>query len=265
MAKPAKIIEEHLSRAKAAFFKGETLKPLVSLAEALKLVLTEEIHSMDMPRIGSLLRENFQNMLKMEAVKKIHPAPFIYKKGEEKNLLKALLPVIKKVQEEMDRETLEAMRQRKMKIDQFIIQGRKYLEKENILEAQRSFRSAVEEYVDEEPLFTIIADNLVAAGYSKEPLEYLKRALEIDPDNRKVCELVYAAFEKAGDFSAAEDFFQNAVRKHGETAQLLLGLGRVRVKLKKFPEAEDAAKKALALDPGLAMAQKIIALAGRKT
>jgi len=265
MAKSAKIVEEHLSRAKVAFLKGETLKPLVSLAEALKLVLTKNIPSMDMPRIGSLLRENFQNMSKMEAVKKIHPAPFIYKKGEEKNLLRTLLPVIKGVREEMERESLEAMRERKMKIDQFIIQGRKYLEKNNILEAQRSFRGAVEEYVDEDALFTIIADNLVTAGYSKEPLEYLKRALEIDPENRKACELAYVAFEKAGDFSAAEGFFESTVKKRGETAHLLLGLGRARVKLKKFPEAMEAAKKALDLDPDLAMAQKIIALAERKT
>ena len=265
MAKPAKIVEEHLSRAKAAFFKGETLKPLLSLAEALKLVVTRNIPSMDMPRIASLLRENFQNIGKIEAVKKIHPAPFIYKKGDEKKLLAALISVIKKVREEMERETLEAMRQRKMKIDQLIIQGRKYLEKKNILEAQRSFRGAVEEYVDEDAMFLVIADSLVSAGYSKEPLEYLKRALEIDPDNRKACELAYAAFEKAGDFSAAEVFFQNAVQKHGETAHLLLGLARARMKLKKFPEAADAARKALALDPGLAVAQKIIALAKRKT
>ncbi|MDY7000379.1 MAG: tetratricopeptide repeat protein [Thermodesulfobacteriota bacterium] len=265
MANSAKIVEEHLSRAKVAFLKGETLKPLLSLAEALKLVLTQKISSMDMPRIGSLLRENFQNMTKMEAVKKIHPAPFIYKKGEEKNLLRALLPVIKKVREEMERESLEAMRQRKTKIDQLIIQGRKYLEKKNILEAQRSFRGAVEEHVDEDAMFTIIADNLITAGYSKEPLEYLKRALERDPDSRKACELAYAAFEKAGDFSAAEGFFENTVKKRGESAHLLLGLGRVQMKLKKFPEAGAAAKKALTLDPGLAMARKIIALAERKT
>lgn len=257
--KPAKTTTEHLNRAKAAYLKGEVLRPLVSVAEAVKVMATSTIHSMEMGPIGSLLREMLSSLNKEERVRKFAPQPLSYVKGQEKQLYAGLAAAAKKIKEEMDRETMEAMRERKLKIDRAILAGQRYLEHGNAPEAQRSFREAVEAHVDEDAMFVIIPEKLQKAGCYRESLEYLKRAAKIHPHDRKTCELAAEAFEQTGDASGGAAFFTDLLEKGGEGACPYLGLARMHVKAKNLQEAAAALKKTLELDPELADAQRLAA------
>lgn len=265
MANPAKTITLHLSRAKASYQKGDTLRPIVSVIEAVKLLATKKIHSMDRARIDTMLRENIQNLSRIEGVKRFATKPLVYQKGKEKLLFAQLVPIAKKIKEERDRETLEAMRQRKYKIDRLLLSGRKFLEHKKVSDAQQVFREAVGLYEDEDAMFLMMADAMIGAGFPRESLEYLRRALEIDPDDRRTCEIAYNAFEGMDDAAAGEDFFEKHIEKHGQTPNLLLGRARCRFKQKKYNESLADAKAALAANPSLVMAEKLIKSIASKT
>lgn len=260
MANPAKAITEHLARAKAAYQKGSTIRPILSVIEAVKLLATTKVHSMDRGRIDTLLRENIANLNKIEDVKKYADKPIVFQKGKEKQLFAQLVPLVKKIKEERDRETFEAMRERKYKIDRLLISGKKYLEHKKISDAQESFREAAELYEDEDAMFLMIAEAMIAAGFPRESMEYLRRALEIDHDDRRACEAVVKAYEAMGDPGAGEEFFTKYMDKYSQQPNLLLGRAQCRFKLKKYRESVADAKAALAANPDLTEANKLIRL-----
>lgn len=106
--------------------------------------------------------------------------------------MKSSRPLAKRIEEEINRETLDAMRERKMRIDHAIIKGTKLLGEGNLLEAQRQFRSAVDDYVDEKGLFPLLASRFIDAGHFKASLEYVKRAIEEAPDNSRAYDFLMA-------------------------------------------------------------------------
>jgi tetratricopeptide (TPR) repeat protein len=256
--KNAKIVTEHLNRAKAAYLKGEVLRPLMAVVEALKVMAAAPIHSQDLGPIGTLMREVLASLAKQEQVRKFTKEPFVFAKGKEKELLLRLGPLARQLKEEMDREGLEAMRARKMGIDKALIAGQKFLEQNNILEAQRSFRGAVELHVDEDALFNMIAERLQKAGRFKESLEYLRRAVKTAPGDRKSCEMAAEAFEQMGDIAGGEAFFLALAGEPGAGAHAHLGLARILLKAKRLKEAYAAAQKCLALDSTVVDAQRLV-------
>lgn len=258
MAKEAKIITEHLARAKAAYQKGSTIRPILSVIEAVKLVATSKLHSMDRGRIDTLMRENVANLNKIPEVKRFAPAALAYQKGKEKQLFAQLVPIVKKIKEERDRESLEAMRERKYKIDRLLITGKKYLEHKKISDAQESFREAVGLYEDENAMFLMIAESLIEAGFPRESMEYLRRSLDIDPDDRRACDAVYRAYGAMKDLDGCEDFFTKYIDKQGDRPYLRFGRAQCRFKLAKYKESLADAKAALAGNSEMTEAQKLI-------
>mgnify|MGYP000871463194 CR=1 FL=1 len=257
--KPAKLAIEHLNRAKAAYLKGEALRPLVSVAEAVKVMAVSPIHSMDIGPVATLLRELLASLNKEERVRRHGGGGFAYVKGQEKQLYGALAGAARKLKEEMDRESLEAMRERKLKIDRAIIAGQRFLEHGNAPEAQRSFREAVELHVDEDAMFLIIPEKLQKAGCFRESLEYVKRALKMNPNERKACELAAEAYEQAKDAAAGVAFFTDLAAKGGDGPYPLLALARLGLAAKKLPEAAAALKKCLELAPDQPDAKRLAA------
>lgn len=260
MASAAKIIIEHLSRAKNAYNKGSTLRPLLSVIEAVKLLATKQVHSMDRARIDTMMRENLRNLNSLEDVKRFAKGPLAYQKGKEKQLFTQLVPIVKKIKEERDQESLQAMRERKYKIDRCLISGRKFLEHKKISDAQEVFREAVGLYEDEDALFLMIAEAVTGAGFYRESLEYLRRALEINHDDHRACEAAYNAFEGLNDYSGGDDFFSKLMEKYEATPNLMQGRARCRFKLKKYKDCLSDAKAALAANPDMPMAHRLVEL-----
>jgi tetratricopeptide (TPR) repeat protein len=258
MPKAAQIVEQHLNRCRAAYRKGEELKSLIALAEALKLMIQHKIHSMDMQRIGNLVRENLGNVTGIAKVKEMSAQPLSWSKGQEKKLLAALVPIIKAMQEDQRRESMEAMRERKLKIDRALLGGTRYLERGMIKEAQQSFREAVDIHVDEDALFLMIAERLQAAGFYSESFEHLRKALEVDPNSRRACEMLYEAAVKTKDLKRGMEYFQRAQKKSGDTAHVLFGLARLSAAGKRYDQALTLGRRAFELGPDIVQLKKFL-------
>lgn len=258
MAKAVQVIVQHLSRAKAAFMKGGTIRPMVSVAEALKLMLTAELHSTEAQKVTSLLRENLQNISKIEAVKAVHPEPFVYEKGKERQVLIELVPLIKVLHSDRKKENLDAIRQRKLNIDHAIIHGKNALAGGKVEEARKYFRQATNLHVDEDAMYLIISSILQDSGAFKESFEYLRLALMANPGDRKACEMVVEASKKTAKPDRGLVMLKKIGDKKGPSAHLLYAMAQIAAQKRQVMEAVRLAQKALEMDEQLVDARKFL-------
>jgi tetratricopeptide (TPR) repeat protein len=264
MAPTAKSIRENLARAKSAYAHNDDLRTVQLIVMGLRAFLAVKPTGPDRTAVEGLLRESFANLSKMERVKKYAPNGIPYTKGQEQKLASILIPLAQKIEADINRESVEAKRERKLRIDHAIIKGNKLLGEGNLLEAQRNYRAAVEEYVDEKGLFPFIASRLIDAGHFKASFEYTKRAVETSPDNARAYDFLLTAAGKAEEWAQAEQILLDAQKKTGPQPLLLQALAMVETRLGRWNEALGAAKAALAANPHLDEAKRVLAVATKK-
>jgi tetratricopeptide (TPR) repeat protein len=264
MPPSAKSIREDLARSKAAYAKNDDLRTVQLIAMALRAFVSVKLAGPDRTAVEGLFRECFSNLGKLERVRKYAPNGIPYTKGQEPKLAAVLIPLAKKIEEDIKRETLEAMRERKIRIDHAVLKGTKLLGEGNLLEAQRNYRAAVEEYVDEKGLFPLIASRLIDAGHFKASLEYVKRAIEESPDNPRAYDFLLTAAGKIEDWGLAEKILLEARQKLGSLPLWNQTLALVEARLGKWSEARDAAKQAVEADARLEEARRVLAAAEKK-
>ncbi len=253
-----KHIKEELARCKSCYLRNEDLRALGHLGGALKAFLTIKLPGTERSEIESLFREAFANISKMPRVLKLIPKGVPYLKGQEEKLFRYVAALHKKVKDDLERESLEQMRERKLKIDQLIIKGQKLLDDGNLLEAQRAFREAVANHVDEEGLFPLLALKLMDKGHHKASLEYVKGAIETGPDNTRAYDLLFTAVEKCGEVEAGLRVIADAKKKCGAHPLVLSTSARLLGMTGKWAEAQIEADKALALKPTLKEALDVL-------
>ncbi|GFK94134.1 hypothetical protein NNJEOMEG_01973 [Fundidesulfovibrio magnetotacticus] len=256
----AKTIKEDLARCKAAYLKNEDLRSLATLASALKAFVAVKLPGTDRAEIESLLREAFSNINKMQRIQKLVPKGLPYVKGQEPKLFQFVAAVYKKVQEDLERESLAQMRERKLKIDQLIIKGQKYLEENNLLEAQRSFREAVSLRVDEDGLFPMLAVKLQDKGHHKASIEYLRGAMETSPENPRAYDLLATAALKSGEPDACLKAIADARKKAGDRPLMMAASAYLKARAGRRDEAMAEARAALDASPGLELASRTMKL-----
>lgn len=259
-----KTIKEDLARAKTAYLKNEDLRMLATLASALKSFVSVTLPGTERMEVESQLREAFSNMSKSPRVLKYVPKGIPYAKGQEAKLFQYVAAVYKKVKEDLDRESLEQMRERKLKIDQLIIKGQKLLEEGNLLEAQRNFREAVSLRVDEDGLFPMLALKLMDKGHHKASLEYLRGAIETSPGNARAYDLLVTAAAKLGETDSAFKVLSDSKKKTGETPLWLAATAQLTARSGKWDEAVAVARKALEAQPDIVLAQKVLSQAKKR-
>ncbi len=260
----AKSIREDLARAKAAYAKNDEVRVLRLLALSLKAFIALKPAGPDRTAIEGLLREVFGLINKLDHVKKLVPKGVPYLKGQEPKLLAYLIPLAQKVEEEINKESLEAMRERKLRIDQSVIKGRKFLDEDNILEAMRNFRAAVDDYVDEDGLFPLLTSLLIDKGYHKQALEYVKRAIEVSPGNPRSYDFLLTALTGSKEWELGEKILREQLKKTPDQPMVPGHLGFALAKAGKLDEAAAFAQKALAADPGADIARKTLTLLRKK-
>lgn len=178
-------IRENLGRIKIYYLKSDTQRALGAAVMALK-----ELGATPPPTdVRSLLREGVQLLARDEAVKSRLTAPLFYQPGQERALLRQLAKLYQQVEEAANSEAMEVTRQRKQELDQALLLGQKLLVQGNASEADASFQTAVGLYRDEHKMFQMIGKMLIDAEQARRAFPYLKKAVELEPDNQTAREL----------------------------------------------------------------------------
>lgn len=174
-------IRENLGRIKVYYLKGETLRALGFAVMALKdVVRAGGTPPLD---VRGPLREGVQLLTRDKDVKRLAGGPLLYQPGQERALLLALAKLYKLLEDEAGRESREAAFARKQRLDQALGLGRRLLAQARISEADAAFQEALAHYRDEHRVFQLIGKSLLDAGQARRAAPYLKKAVELEPDN----------------------------------------------------------------------------------
>lgn len=188
-------VRENLGRIKLYYLKGETNRALGSAVMALK-----ELTQTNAPLPTDLrapLREGVQLLARDKDVKRLYKAPLIYQPGQERALLVILAKVYKQLEDEAGRENRKDAFARKQRLDQAIGLGRRLLEQGKVSEADASFQEALTHYRNEHRAFQLIGKALLDADQPRRSVPYLKKAVELEPDNAVARDLLQSAQNRA--------------------------------------------------------------------
>lgn len=247
-----------LARAKSYFHRHEVLRSIMSVATALKAMVKTQAMGQDRQIIEGALRELVQHLNRTDEVKRYCPkGALTWERGGAKRLFSELAQTLKAIKEESERETIEATRERKLKLDQLLVRGQKSLEYKKLAEAEEAFQEAITLYVDEHKLFYMIGSRLLAADFSKPAIKYLQKGAEVDPDADSIYFFLAKAYAGQSEFDKAEASLIKAQELFGEDADRLGLLSQILLHQKKTREAFTAARRSLELDPMQAEAKKV--------
>ncbi len=185
-----KAIQDNLGRAKNFYQKGNSVQALYALTKALNEIVRAAPGSVVPISIRSVLRETVQLLSKDKNIISRTPNPkaIVYTPGKEGALLSVLMKIYNQIIEE-SKESREVAKQRKLRLDKAYTIGIKLLKVDKVSEADQAFQEAVKSYKDETKIFSMISTALLDA---KEPVRastYLKKAIELEPQNEDVKEL----------------------------------------------------------------------------
>ncbi len=254
-----KAVTDELARAKAYYHRHEIKRTMISMATALKAMTTLQVVGSEKLRMIGTIQELVQSLNRTEEVQKYHPAKTLtYGRGGEKQLLKALLLLLKAIQEAENEESIEATRERKLSLDHFVLRGVKSLENKKLADAEEAFQEAVKLYVDEHKLFFLIGSKLLAAGFARPSLRYLQKGIEVDPEGEQAFLLAARAYYQLDSVEKAEAVLRAAQERFGDDAERYELLGELLLRQKKIREALAAVRSALEMDPMLPRARKVL-------
>lgn len=186
-----KKIKESLGRSKATFLKGETVRSLGFAVTAMKDIVKA---GSSLPlELRGLLRETSQFLQRDEEIKKRLKAPIVYQPGQEKQLFIILADIYKDLLAQEGFEDRKTALARKQLLDKGLVLGQKLLTQGKVSEADASFQEAISHYKDERRVFQFIAKSLLEAKQPVRALGYIKRGLEVEPDNANLMEYALTA------------------------------------------------------------------------
>ncbi len=181
----AKEIRDQLVRAKIMYTQKKNLECVGAIIMALRN-MGDAVPS---PEVGGALREVVTLIGKEPMVTDITGEPIVYVQGQEKALLVPFAHVFKTVMANKDKESHAEAKVRKLKIDKAFNDAKKFLQQNNVSEADQCFSEAIKFYKDEHTLFALIGEALMEANAPKRAFPYLKKGVEVDSKSQKVRDL----------------------------------------------------------------------------
>ena len=171
---------EQLGRIREDYIKGGTMGALASAVMALRDLAQMSNLPTDM---RSMLRDGIGFLARDEELKRYLKRPLAYQPGQEKALFIQLGAAYKEMAAQAGQESRDEAFARKQKLDRALNMGQKLVAQGKFSEAEEAFREAVSYYRDEHRLFQMIAKCFIDADQPRRAIDYLRKALEIEPDN----------------------------------------------------------------------------------
>ena len=163
-----------------------------NIDNALALVISslKAIGSQQPPtEIRSALREAIGTIAGDPAFKAVSSAPLVYQPGKEPALLAHLLSVRKTHDDVKNKEDYETALNRKLAIDHALRDGRTFLSRGRVAEAEECFVRAEDNVHDETDLFAMIARAYMQAGELNRAIGHLRTGLKLAPADAGLREL----------------------------------------------------------------------------
>lgn len=253
----AKDIREDIARAKAFVQRDDLLRSLGALRNALALLAKSKVFGIERFEIDALLDEALREVSGHKTMKKVFPAGLKQEKGKTVQLYKTVKKLHDKLGQAMEKARVERQRKDMGELDELLITAQERLKEKDEMEARKLFRKAAERFKDVPGLHSDIGTRMMMGGLVQEAVEYLNRALEMNPRDQRAHSSLITCLEGLGEPVKAEEALKSAIKYLGKHETLMLRLAKLSLSQRNWNQAFDLADAVLAMNPLSSQAKKI--------
>lgn len=257
MATSARVIREHISRAKGYLRRDDLTRAIVSAKDALMHKSTAAALGLGRSEVELLLGELCDDISRHPKVRAlleslgIRGGAFVrYAPGEETLLVKKLTAFQIKMEEVEQQARVERENVRGVQKAEWMAAGRELLAKKNFPKGKVILRRVAETFGDEAGVIRQVGEYFAEAGLATEALELYVQAIQKFPSDERAWRLAIAAADGLGEFKRAEDMYNEALRIFGPHPVTYCNMAKFYLKWHRKDDAFEYAQRALALDPG---------------
>ena len=262
---------QQLAQVRTLLRQEKILPAVQGVQSALQTLLKGQLLKAERQEFEQMLQDAVGYLANDANVRKVYPLMLAYAPGQErecndnlKDLVAALNDLVAEEAQEQLRLREEQLRLREKRKLDLLARGKAEFAAKDTEKGLLTFAELGKEYPDDPGLRGEMGKYLLEAGHYAVAVEYLKDALEMDPELLPLYNLIAIALRKLDRFETAEYYFLRASEFMRLDPSLYFNIGRLYVDWQKWGKAIKAAKVALRLKPDFIEAQKLLAYAEEK-
>ena len=252
---------QQLSLVRTLLRQGKVLPAVQGVQAALHVLLKGQLIKTERQEFEELLREATSYLANDEMIRKIYPLQLAYVPGQEREFNETLKELIRSLNDLVAEKAQEQLRLREERKHALLAQGKAELEAKETKKGLNTFAELDRDFSNDPSLRGEMGKVLLEAGQFEPAVEYLKSALEMDPELLPLYNFIAIALRKLDRFEVAEQYYLRASEHMRMDPTLYFNIGRLYVDWKKWGKAVKAAQAALRLKPDFVEAQKLLAYA----
>ena len=252
---------QQLSQVRTLLRQGKALPAVQGTQSALLTLLKGQLMKTERQEFEHLLQEAVEYLSHDATVRKIYPLQLTYTPGQEREFNETLKELVGAMNDLVAEEAQEQLRLREERKRALLAQAKAEIEAGQTEKGLQSFAALEEEFTDDPVLRGEIGKILLAAGLYAPAVDYLKSALELNPELLPLYNPIAIALRKLDRFETAEQYYLRAAEYMRMDPTLYFNIGRLYIDWKKWNKAIKAAQAALRLKPDFVEAQKLQAYA----
>lgn len=264
MSVTAKEIREDIARARAASQKGDLLRCLGCLRDAVEGLVDNKVFGREKFEIEALFAEALRDLNGLPTMQRVVPRGVHHVRGKERALHSKLSHLYDKLKEAIDRARMEKLRKRMLDLDGTLLAAQVHLKKKEELEARKMFRRAADVFAGQPGLLSDIGTRMLMGGLVQEAVEYLRKGLEENNRDERAHSSLIMCYEVLGQMDKVEESIKNAIRMLGPREDLYIRLGKVSLGRRNWSTALTVAEAVLKKNPLNMEARKLRNLARPK-
>lgn len=264
MSVTAKEIREDIARSRAACQKGDLLRCLGCLRDAMAGLVGNKVFGREKFEIEALFEEALRDLNRMRTMQRVLPQGVQYVRGRERELHSRLSLLYAKLKEAIDRARLEKLRKRMLELDETLLAAQTHLKQKEEMEARKLFRRAAEQFAGQPGLLSDIGTRMLMGGLVGEAVEYLRKGLEENPRDERAHSSLIMCYEVLGQMDKVEEGIKSALRLLGPREDLYIRLGKVALARRNWSTVLNVAEAVLKKNPLNVEARKLRAQARPK-
>jgi tetratricopeptide (TPR) repeat protein len=252
---------QQLSQVRTLLRQGKILPAVQGTQSALLALLKEQLIKTERQEFERMLQEAVMYLANDAAVLKIYPLQLAYTPGQEREFNETLKDLIAAMHDLVAEEAQEQLRLREERKRTLLARGKAEFEAGKTAQGLQTFAALEQEFSDDPILRGEIGKILLEAKQYEPAVEYLKSALERNPELLPLYNPIAIALRKLDRFETAEQYYLRASEYMRMDPTLYFNMGRLYIDWKKWGKAIKTAQVALRLKPDFVEAQKLLAYA----
>lgn len=255
---------QQLSQVRTLLRQEKLLPAVQGVQSALLTLLKGQLIKTERQEFEQLLQDAVAYLANDAQLRKIYPLQLSYAPGQEREFSETLKDLLTSLNELVAEDAQEQLRLREERKRELLAQGKTALEGQETERGLQCFAELGRDFPDDPALRGDMGKILLETGHYEEAVDYLKNALDANPDLLPLYNLIAIALRKLDRFASAEQYYLRASEYMRMDPSLYFNIGRLYIDWQKWEKAAKAAQAALRLKPDFVEAQKMLAYAEGK-